>query len=516
MKYKGLGATTPAQASTFYAFADFGTRNADGSFDHTKKDGIAEIVVTGPVGGDANTGSVGIYTLQGETLLRVDLAKPATTNCTSIDTGERGGPPTIGDFDGDGMPELASAGAYAYRVFDLDCKDPGQSCQDPTHFIRWAQTSQDCTSGTTGSTIFDFEGDGAAEAIYGDECFERVYNGKTGEVLFSTYRASATWWEQPIVADPDHSDRSKLIFGGSSNANTFTTCGDNTSEPRTPPDPDSRKNGRVDKIYKGLRCQTNDDCPSMNCDSGFCRCTTDVDCGNNWSAPISDGNDRESGLVCTSPIAGTPGTGNVCRMQHGSVDTVAVANKYFTGVFVYRDILDRWASSRSMWNQHAYSITNVNDDGTIPSTSTWMQNFLDPKLNNFRQNRQGGTSADLADITGALDPADVCTATADGKVKFTGKICNRGLRGVGANMPAAFYVGNVDAGNSVCETVSDGPVPVGGCASITCEVSGMAVAGGSTITMVANDAGGGTRIVDECNYDNNTSSVMIQECTVVK
>ncbi len=515
MKYKGLGATTPQQASTFYAFADFGTRNADGSFDHTKKDGIAEIVVTGPVGGLESSGSVGIYTLQGEALMRVDL--PPGTNCPGGQAlGERGGAPTIGDFDGDGMPEVATAGAFAYRVFDLDCKDAGQTCQDSTRYIRWAQDSQDCTSGTTGSTIFDFEGDGAAEAIYGDECFVRVYSGKTGDVLFSTYRSSATWWEQPIIADPDKSDRSKLIFGGSSNANTFASCGAGTCETRSPPDPDTRKNGCVDKIYKGLRCVTNDDCPSKQCDSGFCRCSTDVDCGNTWSAPISDGNDVESGLVCTSPIAGTPGTGNVCRMQHGDVQVRSVADKYFTGVFVYRDILDRWASSRTMWNQHAYSITNVNDDGTIPSTSKWAQNYLDPTLNNFRQNRQGSTSADLADITGALDPADACTQTADGKVTFTGKICNRGLRGVGANMPAAFYLGDVDAGKSVCETVSNGPVPVGGCASITCEADGAAVSAGATITMVANDAGGGMRLVDECNYDNNTSSVVIPSCVVVK
>ncbi|HWZ91660.1 MAG TPA: hypothetical protein VNW92_22515, partial [Polyangiaceae bacterium] len=411
---------------------------------------------------------------------------------------------------------LATAGAYAYRVFDLDCKDAGQTCQDPANFIRWAQPSQDCTSGTTGSTIFDFEGDGAAEAIYGDECFERVYSGKTGEVLFSTYRSSATWWEQPIVADPDHSDRSKLIFGGSSNANVFADCGDNTSEPRTPQDPNPQKDGRVDKIYKGLRCATNDDCPSMNCNMGFCRCATDVDCGNNWTVPITDGNDGESGLVCVNPIAGTPGTGNVCRMQHGSIVFRPAAEKWFTGVFVYRDKLDRWASSRSMWNQHAYSVTNVTDTGGIPKTADWMQNFLDPTLNNYRQNRQGSTSADLADITGALDPADACSVTADGKILFTGKICNRGLRGVGANMPAAFYVGSVDAGMSVCETQSQGPVPVGGCAAITCSVSGMAVSGGSTITMVANDAGKGARLVDECNYDNNTSSVVIQSCAVVK
>jgi hypothetical protein len=107
--------------------------------------------------------------------------------------------------------------------------------------------------------------------------------------------------------------------------------------------------------------------------------------------------------------------------------------------------------------------------------------------------------------------------TKDGAVVFTGKICNRGLRGVGSNMPAAFYIGDAGAGGmSVCQTVSNGPVPVGGCATVSCMVPAMAVAGGATITMVANDAGKGARLVDECNYDNNTSSVVIDDCVVPK
>ena len=60
------------------------------------------------------------------------------------------------------------------------------------------------SSATTGSSIFDFEFDGQAEAVYGDECFTRVYEGKTGEVLYSSYRTSCTWYENPIVADVDN------------------------------------------------------------------------------------------------------------------------------------------------------------------------------------------------------------------------------------------------------------------------------------------------------------------------
>jgi len=514
MKYPGINAD-PSKAPAFYAYADFGTPMAGGGFDHTKKDGIAEVVATGRVGNDGSTGMVGIYTLQGQAVMRVDL--PAHASCTNgQELGERGGPPTIGDFDGDGMPEVASAGAYAYRVFDLDCES-GASATCKDKYIRWAQDSQDCTSGSTGSTIFDFEGDGAAEAIYADECFVRVYSGKTGEVLFSQFRASATWWEQPIVADPDHSDRSKLIFGSSAAFSTYQACGPQTAEPRSPASAVRQENGFVDKEDHGLRCKTDADCASMKCDTGFCRCTTDASCGSKWKlSTTAPDNDNESGLVCTSPVAGTPGTGNVCRMQHGTqVFDNSLADSYFAGVRVYRDKLDRWASSRPLWNQHAYNISNIGDDGKVPATASFKPNYLDPALNNFRQNRQGSTSADLADITGALDGADACATNADGSVTFTGKICNRGLRGVGAAMPATFYVGAVSDGKSVCSTQTDGPVPVGACKNIACNVAGATVADNSVITMVVNDAGKGSRITDECNYDNNTASTTIASCPVV-
>jgi hypothetical protein len=207
-------------------------------------------------------------------------------------------------------------------------------------------------------------------------------------------------------------------------------------------------------------------------------------------------------------------------MMHGNVTTKPTADKWFTGIRVYKDKLDRWASSRPMWNQHAYSITNINDDGKVPKTSAWSQNYKDAKLNNYRQNRQGSTSNDLADITGALDAGDACKLDKDMKVTFTGHICNRGLRGVGASMPATFYLGGGDAGPlgaPVCGPVETaGPVPVGGCVAISCLAPAANVPPGSTITMIVNDAGGGApgsnRIVDECNYVNNTATLTIEKC----
>ena len=516
--YPGLNATTAATSPRFFAFADFGTRTGAGQFDPTKLDGRAEVVGVGPLGGTPTesdkTGVVRIYTLEGDKVLDVSFPKHDMSWCANggIAKGERGGPPTIGDFDGDGLPELASAGAFAYRVFDLGC---GASCKDPANKILWESPTQDCSSAMTGSTIFDFEGDGTAEAVYADECFTRVYDGKTGAVKFSVPRSSATWWEQPVVADPDNSDRSKIIFGGSSLFFVFSNCGNMQATPRNC-DPAGRNTGGcVDPLWAGVTCEKNDECVSNSCVEGFCRCTTDAECGNNFVPLDNMPNEVLVGLACHAPKAGTPGTGNVCRAEFGNVTTFPVADEHFAGVFVYRDKLDRWASSRNLWNQHAYSITNINDNGSIPKTSEWPQNFKDPALNNYRANRQGATSQELADITGALDPSTACQLTADNQVIFTGRICNRGLRGVGSNMPAAFYLGD-DRATPLCQTETPGPVPKGGCQNITCTIPKMEVPTNSNITMIVNDVGGGNRLVDECNYDNNTATVKVEKCNVVK
>ena len=97
--------------------------------------------------------------------------------------------------------EIAAAGATAYTVMDLACVGEPLPEGCAGEFLLWSRPSQDSSSNKTGSSVFDFEGDGSAEAVYGDECFLRVYNGGSGEVLFSGPRSSCTWHEMPIVAD---------------------------------------------------------------------------------------------------------------------------------------------------------------------------------------------------------------------------------------------------------------------------------------------------------------------------
>ncbi len=65
----------------------------------------------------------------------------------------------------------------------------------------------------------------------------------------------------------------------------------------------------------------------------------------------------------------------------GNAEMVAVANDSCwygqqQGVFVLGDANDLWVATRRIWNQHAYHITNVNDDGTIPAIEA--DNWLTP------------------------------------------------------------------------------------------------------------------------------------------
>jgi len=126
-----------------------------------------------------------------------------------------GGPPTVADFDGDGQREFASAGGSNYVVFDFDCLaggDPaGCNGQSPGTGVLWTQPSQDMSSNVTGSSVFDFDADGAAEAIYADECFLRIYEGATGVVLYSAARSSGTTYENPVIVDVDGDYRTEIV-----------------------------------------------------------------------------------------------------------------------------------------------------------------------------------------------------------------------------------------------------------------------------------------------------------------
>lgn len=225
------------------------------------------------------------------------------TDCPASSAGRTrgGGPPTAGDVNADGVPDIAVAGGVGYAVLDgARIMDP--TVTDPLTLFFWTQNTVDCSSAQTGSSFFDFNGDGRAEVLYADEHTFRIYRGATGDVLFEACNTNGTILEQPIVADIDNDGQADIVVA--SNAR-YREC----------------------------------------------------------------------------------------------LDAAGTAT---SGIRVYSSRDGDWVRTRRVWNQHPYHITNVGEDGTIPTREA--PNWDDPSLNNFRLNRQPGNQTAAADAVVQVEP----------------------------------------------------------------------------------------------------------------
>jgi hypothetical protein len=422
-----------------------------------------------------------IYSLDHTVFMNMAVAVPGTG----------GGPPTIADFDHDGLPEVGLAGEDYYTVFDPDCQAtprPGGKCADRTHcgfatggacpdYILWSTKSQDHSSNITGSSVFDFPGAGTPEVVYADECFARVFSGFDGTVLFSQYHSSCTWIENPVVADVDGDFHSEIVVPSN------LACGTGTAG--IPCTGSLDANG-VDADFVGAQCQTDTDCISTSCVSGYCRCTTSAQC----CTLNDDAMCIEAGTQCVPPPTGTPGTGNTCRAPHPHG---------LQGIRVYKDAKDRWVQSRQIWSQHAYAVTHISETGTVPTTSTWTSNWTTAGLNNFRQNVPGeGSGNPIGDVTAQAGPFFTCSG---GQAVFQEPVCNRGTAPIGAGVPVGFYV----AGAKVCSATTSTALDVGQCENVSCTWASSPTSQGAevNVSVVADDG----ETTAECDTTNDKGVV---------
>ncbi len=361
----------------------------------------AEIVVVGD-------GQVRVETLEGTRLLTATLPSG------------RGGPPTIADFDGDGRAEFAAAARTEYVVFDLDCTAGGDAAgcggMSRTDGRLWSKAVNEESSGVTGSSVFDFDANDQAEVVYHDECFLRIFDGGTGDVLYSYPRYSLTWFEMPVIADVDGDFHTEIVVG------------------------------------------------AYDAWTGSC--------------------------PATDPY----------------VPSVAFSPNH--GVYVLRDERDRWAASRRIWNQHAYSVTHVNEDGTLPRTSDVDVNWRTTDLNNFRQNVQGDLEAlGIADLTASVRDVTPLECR-DGMATVRARVCNRGRLPLGGGIDVALREGSVD-GPEFCRTRIEAPIDVGTCQEVTCTTTAPEMA--VDIYVVPDPDG----LIEDCHPENGWGVLRNVECVIL-
>jgi len=316
--------------------------------------------------------------------------------------GDGGAPPTIADFAGDGTLAIGVSGQSQYTVFKPFAPNP----------ILWSSPIQDSNC-KTGSSVFDFQGSGAFAAVYSDECYTRVYDGKTGATLFESPNASCTAHENPVIADVDVDNRAEIVVA------------------------------------------TNSIC--------------DIQCP--WGKHLGSG-------------------------MHG--------------ITVFKDLRDHWVSTRSIWNEHAYHVTNINDDGSVPALEqpNWSASWFGKPLNNFRLNPVGYGDYRAPDLAISSGDVSVDWSGCPTKIRLTVTVWNRGAVLVAPGIPIAVYQGQ-PGGTLLATAQTAGAIDPGASGQVTIEVP---LAHYSTLSVVVNDDGTGQGVVGECNRNNNDATLSIAQC----
>jgi hypothetical protein len=311
-------------------------------------------------------------------------------------TANEGGPPTVADFDGDGRPEIGVAGADFYAVIDFDCDGDPLPSECRSQYVRWAVPNNDCSSRSTGSSVFDFDGDGRAEVVYADETNFRIFDGSTGMILFDdpTHRSN-TRLEMPIIVDLDNDGKSEVLV------------------PR---------------------------------------------------APTLDAGPR--------------------------------------GLTVFSDSGNNWVRTRRIWNQHAYSVTNITENGQVPREPE--VNWLNPRLNNFRQNVQPSGLFDAPDLQITAIELIECVVT--GVLRLAITVTNRGALGVGPGI-AVNVQATPDGGSTMdlgvhrtTMTLAPGRSEV---IQVTWDLGAAFEFPTFTVRAIADDDGAGAGAYNECHEDDN-------------
>ncbi|MEM7157753.1 MAG: VCBS repeat-containing protein [Myxococcota bacterium] len=341
--------------------------------------------------------------------------------------------PAVGDIDGDGSAEIVTLSQTEVVAFEADGT------------VSWTAPRPELNGGIQlAVALADLDNDGTVEIIAG----EAIHAGSDGALLRILPRTAAIPIPVDLDGDGDleivenysawhHDGTMYWDHPDGQNWMTFTAVADFDGDGRpevvgmengnTAPSYVFEHDGTVASVGGNLRSPPavmDIDADGMveiaSADDSLYR-LVDGTLQPIWEVPVSDGSGAASGTAFD--FLGDAGAeaiyadedelfivddqGNVVLQNprsswtqteypvvadvdnDASAEIVVVSNVGYHGmtsptVQVIRDEQDRWVASRRIWNQHAYHITNVREDGSIPQFETphW------ETFNTFRVNSQ--------------------------------------------------------------------------------------------------------------------------------
>lgn len=211
-----------------------------------------------------------------------------------------------------------------------------------------------------------------------------------------------------------------------------------------------------------------------------------------WRLPHSQGTAIEYPVVADIDTDGHADLITVST-NYGAVPNATVSVQ---GVRVFRDVNNAWVNVRSVWNQHAYSITNVNDDLTIPArpTPSWKAH------NTFRLNSTVGFDPTaVPDLTAGF--LRLVRAT-DGRTVVRVRVGNAGARPVAVGAKLALY--GVSAGNQANLLAAVNlPMSLATGEWADIDLPPQTLAGAAKVAAVIDDDGAGHSALDDFDRSNN-------------
>jgi hypothetical protein len=195
----------------------------------------------------------------------------------------------------------------------------------------------------------------------------------------------------------------------------------------------------------------------------------------------------------------------------GNAEIVVAANNYSTagsttkGIRVFKDASDNWVGTRRIWNQHAYHVTNIDEDGSVPDVQ--VLNWTAPGLNNFRQNVQGDGLFNAPNFEIEISEV-VATTCAQTGVVIRFQLKNTGSIGVrSGTVPVSVYI-TLEGQETLIETVTN-TQNLGPGAEENFEILWAAPSSAANqnfdVRIVADDDGAGGQSHNECHEDDNTA-----------